>query len=306
MGQIINIGYFLTMLLLISFLIKNAIEILFYLQNYAIHKRRLDQLLSMTDKDEASNMEKIDELTKPIVKNILPKLSKILPSLNVKNQAQMQMDLRMADWEDTFTVETLVATSLMTKALAIFMLIIGLVLPGKGLKMVAMLWSAALFFGFDFWFKSSVSGKKDKLFNDFPDFIRIASGYLSADVPLVQAISDSIKYVGEDWKPLLRQFVVECDTKGVDLALTGLRDNVDLFEVKEFVALVRLTLEQGGNAKDGFLAQAERITEMKRNLMIIKVGQRKVWAQVIQGPLLLCNMAVLALPTIANIQIMME
>ena len=167
-------------------------------------------------------------------------------------------------------------------------------------KLVGIMFGVALMFGLDYMFKSEVKGLKQKLFSEFPDFIRIVSGYLSADVPLVQAISDSIKYVGPEWKPILQQFVVDCDTANVNTALNNMKENVDLFEVKEFVALVRLTLEQGGNVKEGFIAQAEKISEMQKNIMIIKVGRRKTLSTVIQGPLLLANTVILALPTVGN------
>ena len=77
-----------------------------------------------------------------------------------------------------------------------------------------------------------------------------------------------------------------------------MKNTVDIFEVKEFVSLIRLTLEQGGNAKEGFLSQAEKISELQKNQLVLKVGKRKMLAQATQAPLLLADMIILCLPTI--------
>ena len=38
----------------------------------------------------------------------------------------------------------------------------------------------------------------------------------------------------------MQQFIIDCDNKGINVALNNLRDQVDLFEVKEFVALSKV------------------------------------------------------------------
>ena len=296
----IHFIFFISVALLIAFIIKNVLNLLFSFGDYSIHKKRLQQLRREVDKKESNSVEVIEKYTDPVIKNLFPLIERYLPSLRFSNMDGLKKDLRMAKWDDVFTPETFVASSIILKIVGVFVFMFAFILPGI-FKVVAMAWAAALMFGLDQMFKNELKSKKDRLFNDFPDFIRITSGYLSADMPLVQSVTDAIKYVGPDWKPILQQFVVDCDTKNIDTALNNLKENADLFEVKEFVSLVRLTLEQGGNAKEGFHLQAEKITEMQKNLMIIKVGKRKTMSQVIQGPLLLCNMAILALPTVGEV-----
>ncbi len=296
----IHFIFFISVALLIAFIIKNVLNLLFSFGDYSIHKKRLQQLRREVDKKESNSVEVIEKYTDPVIKNLFPLIERYLPSLRFSNMDGLKKDLRMAKWDDVFTPETFVASSIILKIVGAFVFMFAFILPGI-FKVVAMAWAAALMFGLDQMFKNELKSKKDRLFNDFPDFIRITSGYLSADMPLVQSVTDAIKYVGPDWKPILQQFVVDCDTKNIDTALNNLKENADLFEVKEFVSLVRLTLEQGGNAKEGFHLQAEKITEMQKNLMIIKVGKRKTMSQVIQGPLLLCNMAILALPTVGEV-----
>ena len=169
----------------------------------------------------------------------------------------------------------------------------------KFLAVFAILAITAIFL-MDFLYKSDLKSKNAILFSDFPDFIRIVSGYLVANMPLVQAIEESIKYVSEDWRPILSQFIVDCNSRGVDAALEGLRNTVNIFEVREFVALVRLTLEQGGDAKESFIEQADKVAEMQKDMFIIKIGKRKTMATIVQFPCLLITMAILALPVLAQ------
>ena len=133
---------------------------------------------------------------------------------------------------------------------------------------------------------------------EFPDFIRMTEGYLQAGIPLSQAVSETIKFMGDSWKDILRNFVIQCDTKSVSEALDYLKKEIDLFEVKEFVALVNLSLEQGGDVSESFTAQADKVKEIQIDIMRKKIEARKVMGMAIQGPLLLCNFLAFGLPIV--------
>lgn len=133
---------------------------------------------------------------------------------------------------------------------------------------------------------------------DFPDFMRVMESFLSAGLPFTKAVEESIKYVGPDWQPILKKFVVEADVKSVTEALDGLRDDVDLIAVREFVAMVRLTIEQGGEAKESFSRQADKIREMQQDAIAIKIGKRETMGVLLTFPLLLAVIAVMGLPVV--------
>ena len=295
-----NIVFFIVMAVIIISIVKNIVELSFTFENYSIHKKRLSQLKREVDKQNLTAYEYMEKYTEPIVNSLFPRLDKHLPSLRLSNMQQLKKDIKMIGWDDTFSPESFIATGIGLKIIGIFVLLLASILISGPFKLIGIGLGFVLMFILDNMFKGEVKGLKQQLFSEFPDFIRIVSGYLSADVPFVQAISDSIKYVGKEWKPILQQFVVDCDTINVNTALNNMKENVDLFEVKEFVALVRLTLEQGGNVREGFVAQAEKIGEMQKNIMIIKVGKRKTLSTILQGPLLLANVVILALPTVGN------
>lgn len=276
-----------TMLLLFFFFTKNLLAVLFSLENYNIHKRRLKQLQFQNKKNVDLN-ELIDSFTKPVRRYILPKLKP-------KDLDQLTKDLVMAKWDKNFT-------AIQYRALSITLKIIGFVmflLFYKVSVFIAVIWGVALIFGIDILFKNSLSERRKKLLSDFPDFIRITEGYLSANIPFAQAVSESIKYVGDEWKPILLKFVVECNVSSIEDALDTLKNTVDLYAVREFVALVKLVLEQGGDARESFSAQADKMREMQADIVALKVGQRQMMGIIIQAPLLLCNIMVLALPTVS-------
>lgn len=304
MTTFVNIAFVSVMILLILFICSNVIDLLFGFSDYQISKSRLKQFQKGTKEAQASTKDQIIEMTGGVKDKIFPMLQSIMPSLKVESIEQRDKDLKFIGWDDTFTAESFLATSIALKIAGIILIIFGVLLffvmnDWKFLAVFGLLAVAAIFL-MDFLYKSDLKGKNAILFSDFPDFIRIVSGYLVANMPLVQAIEESIKYVSEDWRPILSQFIVDCNSRGVDAALEGLRNTVNIFEVREFVALVRLTLEQGGDAKESFIEQADKVAEMQKDMFIIKIGKRKTMATIVQFPCLLITMAILALPVLAS------
>lgn len=260
---------------------------IFSLENYKIHKKRLKQLKFKEKKiGDDEIVELVDKLTKPVIKNILP-------NLKIKNISDLEKDLRMAQWDKKITVQQFIALQLITKALGILLFL----LLFKASKFLAFLWGVILFFSVGFLMKNSANNRRDRLMLQFPDFIRISQGYLSAGMPFTRAVEESIRFVGEDWQPILQKFVVEAELSDINTALKGIKKEIDVFEVKEFISLVNLILEQGGDAKEGFERQAEKIQQMLYDAMMVKIQRRRIMSTIIQGPLLLCNLLIIGLPT---------
>lgn len=292
----------LMVLVIISF-VNNVAELIMGMTDNAISKSRLKQFKKGTKREDISTKDQITGITEIIRYRLFPKLQRILPTLKIESMEQREKDLRFIGWDDTFTAETFIATSIGLKIVGVILLILTFLLKDIGgiyLVLVMGVAGACCIFLLDNMYNGEVSSKNDSLFSDFPDFVRIVSGYLTANMPLVNAIAESVKYVSDDWKPILGQFIVDCQNKGVNAALEGLRDTVNIFEVREFVALVRLTLEQGGEAKESFAAQADKVAEMQKDQFILKIGKRKMMATVCQAPSLLITMVVLMVPTLMN------
>ena len=297
--KIYSVFFVLVVILLLFSIGKNMINLLFDTIDDTAKQRRLNQFKKLKNSQELKSSSLLDNLADTTNKNIIPRLQRLLPGLIKLDYAKVKKDLEFVGWDDTFTPESFIGAVWGLRCIAVPMFLFGLV-QSTPINIFFIVIAAAMAFGLEAWLKSNVKNLNDELFSEFPDFIRIVSGYLSADIPLVQSITDSIKYVGEAWNPILKTFVIDCENKSVDYALERMKNTVDLFDVKEFVSLIRLTLEQGGNAKDGFLAHADKIAELQKNQFVMKVGKRKMMGQIIQMPLLLINMVVLALPTLMN------
>lgn len=276
-------------LVFVFFFAKNLFTLIFSMENYSIHRKRLKQLQFNKKKEDMEMSELVDTVTKPVITHVF---SRFKP----KNLEELEADLRMARWDKNFTPIQYRALSLILKVVGV----IAFLLLFQSSALFAVIWGGVLIFGLDFLFRNSLKNRKEKLLNDFPDFIRITQGYLTANIPFAQAVSESIKYVGDEWKPILQNFVVNCEIKSIDEALEELKKEVDLFEMREFVSLVRLSLEQGGDAKESFNSQAEKIREMQMDMIAVKIGKRQTMGILLQGPLLLCNLLVFGLPTIGS------
>lgn len=291
--------FFIVVLVLIFSITRSIMEIFFDSLEDNAKQKRLNQLKNIKFKEELQFKDIMDGVSDTTNKNIIPRLNRLFPGLIRFNYAEIKKNLEFIGWDDTFTPESFVGAVWGLRCISIPIFIFAFT-QSMPVNVIIMVFGVACAFGLEYWVKSTVKSLNDELFAEFPDFIRIVSGYLSADIPLVQSITDSIKYVGSAWSPILKTFVIDCENKSVDFALERMKNTVDLFEVKEFVSLIRLTLEQGGNAKEGFLSQAEKIAELQKNQFVLKVGKRKMYGQVAQMPLLLVNMIVLALPTLMD------
>lgn len=291
---------FIIMAILIMVVVANFIDVFISISGTNIYKKRANQLKKEMQRKNNNTVETIERMVKPVESHVLPKLAKFLPDLSVDGQEQLKKNLALAGWDDTFTPQSYVATIVALRIMGLLAIPIVL-LVARG---IAILWGMVIcgcaMFLLDYMFKGDLKNKSEALFAEFPDFIRVVSGYLSADIPLVDSIKDSVQYVGPAWRPLLKQLVVDCETKSTMDALNTLKDTIDIFEVKEFISLVKLTLEQGGDIKDGFAQQADKINNMRRNAMYIKIGQRKTMSTMIQFPLLLINTVIVLVPTLVN------
>lgn len=269
------------------FLLRSFFTLVFRLENYKLHKKRLDQLKFENEKDNDEEINKlIDKITQPIIKNAFPRLK--LDSLE-----KVGRDLKIIGWDNKFNAKQYLALIYLGRILAVGLVL--LLFPYS--KFMAFLWGAVLFIAPNLFLKNAANNKRKKILIEFPDFIRVTKGYLMAGYPLTRAIRESIRYVGEDWQKILEKFVVTAEMSGIDVALENMAIDADIFEAREFISLIRLTLEQGGNAREGFEQQASKIQEMLYDAMMKKVEQRAIYGIIIQGPLLLCSLLAFGLPT---------
>lgn len=272
----------------IAFIFARSLFImLFSMQNHGTHKERLKQLQRADQKEEQdSTAQLVNLLTKPIIMYILPKFKP-------RDTEQLEKDLKIAGWDK-------IMDPVQFRAMNILLKIVGFVALFAVYPISPVLsgvFFALGFFLFGFLFRNSISEKKKALFNQFPDFIRIIQGYLMAGIPLTKAIEETIPYVGDDWKPILKDFLLNCNVYTVPDAIELLCHDTDIFEIREFFSLIKLNLEQGINVKESFESQSKKVGEMQMEVMLNKIGRRQMMSKLVQAPLLLCMFASAGLPT---------
>lgn len=265
--------------------VRNILLLVFNIKDMKVYKKRLKQLKSQTRKDTELH-ELIDTITKPVITTIFPKLTFL--DFEKTDEA-----LKYAKYK--INAKQFIAVKLMLKAVGILLFTLFM---SDGVLPLAILFGAVPFFLPQFLLNNSVKNRKEKLMLEFPEFIRIAQGYLSANKTFERAIVETMPFLSDEWQEILRMVIVKMQNEDVPSALNFLKEEVGTLEAKEFISVVNLTLEQGRTASEGFNVQADKIQELLYDMMLIKIGRRKIYGILIQAPLLLCNIAVIGLPVV--------
>lgn len=272
-------------------ILRNLMSGFYSSENNSLHKKRLEQLKfeNKRTSSDSDNKELIDKITAPVITHILPKMK-------ATDLTQLEKDLQMAQWDNYFTPVTFRAMDVLLKILGMvaFVIFAGVSMP------MAILWGALLMFLFKFLFNNSLKERKFRLMSEFPEFIEITAGFLNSDMSLSRGIEYSLPYVGEQWKPILQEFIVSCTMKDQSEAITEIQNKIDIFEVREFWSLVKLNTDQGIDIKECFEAQSQKVRELQLEVMLDKIGKRQVLSIAIQGPLLLTMILSFGLPTFAS------
>ena len=265
---------------------RSVFTVLFSMQNEGIHRERLKQLQSHEGEKDDSAAQLVNTLTKPIVTYLLPKMKPF-------DNEQLAKDLKFAGWDHIMDPMQYRAMSILLKIIGVVAFIA--VYPIS--PFFAVIIFGLFFFLYGFLFRNSISEKKNALFHQFPDFIRIIQGYLMAGIPLTKAVEETIPYVGDDWKPYLKDFVLNCNIYSAPEAIDMLCEEVDIFEIREFFSLIKLNLEQGINIKESFESQSQKVAEMQMEVFLNKIGRRQMMSKLVQAPLILCMFVSAGMPT---------
>lgn len=289
MSMLFNILLMVGGAITVFFFARSFFGMMFSMDSHRQHQKRMRQLKFTEDGRKSSDgtAEMIDTVTTPIIKYLLPKL-------RMRDKDKLKKDLKMAGWDSNFTPDQYIAMDIILK-------VVGVVLAGLLFNVswqMALVWFVLPFFGFGFFFNNSIKEKKKKIFNEFPNFIRIIQGYLTAGIPLSKAVEEALPYMSLEWKAMMRDFVINTNLLSVQDAIGKLNDEVDIFEIQEFFSLVRLNIEQGINVKESFDGQREKVVDMQFEAMMGKIGQRQMMATVLQGPLLITMIVSFGLPVL--------
>lgn len=254
-------------------------------------QRRMNQLNALDQKvldNDAQARQLIDAVSDPAIKYLFPRIK-------MKDSWEKNRDLKLLGWDKYFTAEKYTATNLTLKIVAV----VAFLLLASFNLMIATLWALVLGFIMDLFYFTQIDEKKNQLLMEFPDFIEVLEGYLSAGYDFVRATEAAIP-VTKHWQPLLKEFAVIAQYENLKTGFKYLYDMVDIFEVREFISILQLGVEQGLDMAENISHQTARIEELHSLAFTKKIANRQVMAVLVQGPLLLTVLVAFSLPTVTQ------
>lgn len=271
--------------------IHQIFNTLFAINDYKNKRKRLSQLSGM-DQHRKTDQEQLEELLETVTG---PVITHYFQKKKPKNLASIDRNLKLIGWDKYMDAERKVALTIVTK-------IIGLIVGGLFALVspfLGLLWGALLMFLFDIGYSVTVQNKLEALLVEFPDFIETVESYLSADYDFERAVRETLPTT-DHWQPILREFLITCQYENLQSGLRQIHEMVDIFEVREFLSILQLGIEQGLDMRDNIAHQSSRIAELQDVAFAKKIANREVMAIVVQGPLLLCILLAFALPTFGD------
>lgn len=283
---IIGIGI-MALLTLISMIYGDNVSIK---EDYRVHQVKKQEARKKTISDEEKKKQLVDSLSKPL-------MNTVFEHYRPKNADLIRRKLRVTGWNKYFTPLTWEGLRIWAIAIAaIFLWLLS-----------AKSWPAAIVISVviikmpDLLLNNEYNNIRDSLIMDFPETIRIISGYLSVGLVLQSAFEMTAKTAKPRWKRILNTFVSKCGTEGELEALNWIKEEVDIMEAREFFASVRLALEDGISPVDSFEKQATIIQRLLDDAIQKRIEKRKLLGTVLQGPLLLLILVTFALPIVGTI-----
>lgn len=277
-------------IILVAIFLRNLLTVLFRMENDGTTRKRLKSLTydgsRIGQSDEDGTREFLQKLSDPVIKYIFP-------HFKFKNNEQLNSDLDFVGWGRFVRAEQFRALTLIMRALGILIVL----LTYQTIWPIAVVTGSAFLLGPPFFLKMEVDEKKTEMVGEFPEFIRLTQGYLAANQTLTDAIEHTLPYVATNWQPILENYIKNARTRNEKTALSMMKDEVNIPEVKELLSLIRLSMDQGTNLYESFENQHEKVRNMQLGAMMKKIHTRKNMAILVQYPMLLMIFVAIGLPT---------
>lgn len=276
-------------------ILKQIVPMMFGINDMSVHNTRMKQLdfagerlkSGMSQSEEEEVRKLVNDITTPLIKHVMPNIE------YRKDLDTLEKNLKFAGFDKYFTAPQYIAAIMLARmvGVAAFIIFVPFAVP------LACMWLIGLSVLPTFLFKNSVNNKKEILLMGFPEFINISKSYLASGMTFEKAVEESIMYVNKEWQELLKQYLINSETLSRKECISILAEDSNIFEIKEFMSLVQLNMEQGIDVKDSFERQYEKIKDLQTMAIMKKIEGRKVWTILVQGPVLITILMAFGLPT---------
>lgn len=274
--------------------VKSFIPYMFGYNDMGIHKERMKQLDFNREKIKSKNETETEQLRKLVDDITAPLIKHVMPNVEYRKDLEtLERNLKFAGADKYFTAPQYIAFIIAGRVIGIS----AFVLFAPVAIAISFLWLFAFAVFPSVLFTNSVKNKKEVLLLGFPEFINISKSYLASGMSFEKAVEESIVYVNKEWQELLKNFLVNSETLSRKECLEILAEESNLFEIREFMSLVQLNMEQGIDVRDSFDRQYGKIKELQNLAFIKKIEGRKIWTVLVQGPVLITILVAFGLPT---------
>lgn len=244
--------------------------------------------------DLASGTQKRKELVRSLSK---PLEETVLANYRPRKVDLLLRKLKVTGWDVYFTPTTWAALHIWSAVLGVLLAW----LLWENSQVVAVVIGIFLAIFPTLLLNNAFKNINTELLTQFPQTIRIISGYLSAGLIMPRAFEMAAKSAKPRWQKILNTFTELCDTKGVGEALDWIKEEVDIMEAREFFAAIRLAIDDGIDPLESFEKQAKTLQQLLIDINRKKIQNRKVIATALNIPILALIMAAFMLPLIGVI-----
>lgn len=239
--------------------------------------------------EEERNRAIVDSLTKPLE-------GSILSDFKPKKVSAVKRKLRVTGWDKYFNPVSWMAIRIWCVGLGVLVCLF--VFEQSPQFAIALMFIIPMLP--NILLNNEFKNINEDLIMNFPETIRVISGYLSAGLIMPRAFEMASRSAKPRWKKILNGFVDRCNTDSVGDALDWIKTEVDFMEAREFFASIRMAIDDGIDPLESFEKQAKNIQQMLDDINQKKIEKRKIIATIFQGPLLLMILATFALPIIGT------
>lgn len=278
-------------IILVAIFLRGFLSLIFGLENDGQERKRLKSLnydgSRIGQSDEDGTREFLQKVSEPVIRYVLP-------YVKIKDKEELNHDLDFVGWGKYMRAEQF-------RALTIIMRVAGVTITAITWNIfwpIALLLGATMIVGLPFYLRMDVNDKKAKMLSEFPEIIRLTQGYLAASQTLTNSFEHTLPYVAGNWRPVLENFVRNSRTRSEKTALDMMKEEVAIPEVREFVSLIRLSMDQGANMYESFENQYDKIRNIQLAAVMAQIHNRKTMATMIQFPILLTIFVAIGLPTV--------
>lgn len=275
--------------------VKGFIPAIFGYRDMNVYNERMKQLDFNREKIQGNKEDvEIEQVRKLVDSITTPLIKHVMPSIEYRKDLEsLERNLKFVGGDKYFTA--IQYTVLIIAGRAVGATAFLLFAPFS--IFMSFLWFFALAVFPSLLFSNSIKNKKEALLLGFPEFISISKSYLVSGMSFEKAVEESIMYVNKEWRDLLKSFLINSRTLSRKECLKILAEESNLFEIKEFMSLVQLNMEQGIDVKDSFERQYGKIKALQNLSFIKKIESRKVWVTLVQGPVLLTILVAFGIQT---------